>query len=284
MGHYGSAALKDTNLWRLAQRYTLLDNYFQGALGGSFLNHIWLVCACAPAWPNPPKGLRSEVDEQGVVVRGAGDGGRGRQLRRQHNAVHIPQQWPPEAQTCFPANEYLPSATGSPTGEWDLGLGIRGGWSLAIKSRSPEEEKQLNDLSFQWRHEPFAYFARSIPRTKAGAVVEKRLKDAAQLEADIKAGTLPPVAFYKPIGVLNQHPGYANIVSADEEVGRIANLMDESPMKDSYALVITYDENGRVYDHVRRRSQGLPEAGQTSLGRARVSRLSSFRRSPAKER
>src|SRR4051794_19595227 len=69
MGYYGAAALKDTNLWKLAERYTLLDNFYQGALGGSFLNHIWLVCACAPVWPNPPKELRSEVDQDGVVVR-----------------------------------------------------------------------------------------------------------------------------------------------------------------------------------------------------------------------
>ena len=52
--------MKDTNLWKLAERYTLFDNFFMGTFGGSFLNHIWLVCACAPAWPDPPKSQRSE--------------------------------------------------------------------------------------------------------------------------------------------------------------------------------------------------------------------------------
>jgi phospholipase C len=257
MGHYGAAALKDTNLWRLAQRYTLLDNYFQGALGGSFLNHIWLVCACAPAWPNPPKELRSEVDEQGVVVRerkvtAAGDG---------DYAVNT-------TQSIFLNNgrqgaDVLPPQTIPTIGDRLTDRGVdwawySGGWSLAIKSRSPEEEKQLSDLAFQWHHQPFAYFARFDPTNESGRRErEKHLKDAAQLEADIKAGTLPPVAFYKPIGVLNQHPGYANIVPADEEVGRIAKLMDESPMKDSYALVITYDENGGFYDHVAPPQPGI---------------------------
>jgi len=35
-----------------------------------------------------------------------------------------------------------------------------------------------------------------------------------------------------------------------EEVARIVRLMDESPMKGSYAVVITYDENGGFWDHV----------------------------------
>jgi acid phosphatase len=37
-----------TALWDLAHRYTLADNFFQGAYGGSFLNHQYLICACAP--------------------------------------------------------------------------------------------------------------------------------------------------------------------------------------------------------------------------------------------
>jgi acid phosphatase len=82
------------------------------------------------------------------------------------------------------------------------------------------------------------------------------------LEADIRAGTLPPVVFYKPIGVLNQHPGYANLISADEEVARIVRLMEESPMKDSFAVVITYDENGGLYDHV------APPQGSSAGARA----------------
>jgi acid phosphatase len=83
-----------------------------------------------------------------------------------------------------------------------------------------------------------------------------------QLETDIKSGTLPPVAFYKPVGVLNQHPGYANLVAADEEVGRIIGLMDNSPMKDSYAVIITYDEFGGFFDHV------APPQPETAGGRA----------------
>ncbi|HEX4439179.1 MAG TPA: acid phosphatase [Thermoanaerobaculia bacterium] len=49
MGYYDG---RQSALWRLARRYTLADNFFQGAFGGSFLNHQYLVCACAPEYPN----------------------------------------------------------------------------------------------------------------------------------------------------------------------------------------------------------------------------------------
>ena len=49
MGYYDGSSMK---LWKLAQQYTLADNFYQGAFGGSFLNHQYLVCACAPEYPN----------------------------------------------------------------------------------------------------------------------------------------------------------------------------------------------------------------------------------------
>jgi acid phosphatase len=46
--------------------YAIADDFFQGAFGGSFLNHQWLVAAATPTFPNPPAGLRSQVDSNGM--------------------------------------------------------------------------------------------------------------------------------------------------------------------------------------------------------------------------
>src|SRR5215813_4230168 len=35
---------------QLAQQYTLCDNFFHSAYGGSFLNHQFLIAANAPQW------------------------------------------------------------------------------------------------------------------------------------------------------------------------------------------------------------------------------------------
>jgi phospholipase C len=47
-------------------RYVIADNFFQSAFGGSFLNHQWLIAAATPTFANPPSGLRSEVDSNGM--------------------------------------------------------------------------------------------------------------------------------------------------------------------------------------------------------------------------
>ena len=49
MGHYDSS---QSALYGLAKEFVLADNFFQGAFGGSFLNHQYLICACAPEYPN----------------------------------------------------------------------------------------------------------------------------------------------------------------------------------------------------------------------------------------
>ncbi|MEP6833535.1 MAG: acid phosphatase [Gemmatimonas sp.] len=39
-------------MFKIAHEFVLADNFFQGAFGGSFLNHQYLICACAPEYPN----------------------------------------------------------------------------------------------------------------------------------------------------------------------------------------------------------------------------------------
>jgi len=72
MGYYDGSSMK---LWQLARQYTLADNFFMGAFGGSYLNHQYLICACVPVVPNvdasPSKSLISDVelDARGRFVR-----------------------------------------------------------------------------------------------------------------------------------------------------------------------------------------------------------------------
>src|SRR5579859_758885 len=49
MGHYDYSS---SALYALAKEFVLADNFFQGAFGGSFLNHQYLICACAPEYPD----------------------------------------------------------------------------------------------------------------------------------------------------------------------------------------------------------------------------------------
>jgi hypothetical protein len=79
---------------------------------------------------------------------------------------------------------------------------------------------------------------------------ERHLKDYSHLVAAIDRGELPQVVFYKPTGVLNQHPGYADILSGDEHVAALIARIKQSPLWSSTAIIVTYDENGGFWDHV----------------------------------
>ena len=48
--------------------YAIADNFFQGAFGGSFLNHQWLIAAATPVFPKAPPALHSIIDANGMPV------------------------------------------------------------------------------------------------------------------------------------------------------------------------------------------------------------------------
>ena len=105
---------------------------------------------------------------------------------------------------------------------------------------------------FEPHHQPFNYFARFDPTTTSGAAErEAHLQDFdADMLPDIANGSLPPVSFYKPQGDLNYHPGYAQIASSDAALASLIAKLQASPQWSHMAIIITFDENGGLFDHV----------------------------------
>jgi len=72
MGYYDGSKMQ---LWNIAKQYALADNLFIGAFGGSFLTHQYLICACAPTYPNADTSVakgsisKIDVDANGNFVR-----------------------------------------------------------------------------------------------------------------------------------------------------------------------------------------------------------------------
>jgi phospholipase C len=69
MGYYDGSQFK---MWKWAQSYTLADNFFMGAYGGSYLNHQWLICACTPQHTHAPASMRIRLDGQGKLLKKEG--------------------------------------------------------------------------------------------------------------------------------------------------------------------------------------------------------------------
>ena len=100
---------------------------------------------------------------------------------------------------------------------------------------------------FQYHHQPFAYFKAYADGTQAK---QQHLLDEEEFWKAVKEGTLPAVAFVKPIGPLNEHPGYADLISGQEHIAKMVAAIQAGPQWKSTAIIVTYDENGGRWDHV----------------------------------
>ena len=272
MGTYDGSNMA---MYKLAQQYTLADNFFIGAFGGSFLNHFWLICACTPVYPDAAnsvaKGRISAVEADGVTLKVAADSPpsalqgppkyvNDNTLTPDGYAVNTMQ--PPyqpsgnapasggNAALADPNNSTtLPPQTLKTIGDTLTAKGVSwawyaGAWNQALSDRSVIYG---GTVQFQPHHQAFNYFARFAPGSQDRA---DHLKDYTDFTAAIDAGTLPAVSFYKPQGSLNQHPGYADVADGDQHIADVVNRIKASKLWDSTVIIVTYDENGGFWDHV----------------------------------
>jgi phospholipase C len=235
MGHYD---LSGTALWNYAKEFTLADNFFQAAFGGSFLNHQWLICACMPVYKDAPAELKVWKSDP-VTGKPVSDPS----VTEDGYAVGTIQPNYPPFDSAHPENR-LPPQYQPTIGDRLSEKGISwawysGGWDNAVAGRKTDD-------NFQYHHQPFVFYANYAPDTAARA---EHLKDKTKLFTDLKDG-FPQVAFFKPAGSKNQHPGYSAISEADQEVKEIVEAIRSSAIWPSTAIVITYDEFGGFWDHV----------------------------------
>ena len=71
-----------------------------------------------------------------------------------------------------------------------------------------------------------------------------------RLIADIDAGRLPAVTFYKPQGDLNMHAGYADVESGDRHIATLIEHIQRGPQWANTVVIVTVDENGGWWDPV----------------------------------
>lgn len=233
MGYYEGHNLP---LWKYAQKYTLADNFFQAAFGGSFLNHFWLICACTPRYENAPDKVTIKLDANGNLLKDA-------QVIDGYAVNTLQPSTPPFKRGTSPRRQ-LPLQTMPTIGDRLAEKSISwawyaGGWNDALADKPAS--------NFQYHHQPFGYFSRYAAGTAERA---KHLKDEADFIQDIDNGTLPAVAFYKPIGDLNEHPGYADLLSGEQHTADFLARIEASPQWKNTAVIVTYDENGGFWDHV----------------------------------
>ena len=311
MGYYDGSQMQ---MWNVAKQNVVADNFFQGAFGGSFLNHQYLICACVPTVPaatvaangmskntldtvatanfNGVPQLSAKATQQASAMNGAtayntgniapldyfgaGDGYRAVNTMQpayqpSGNAPAVTSTNPAYADPA--AATTLPPQTQTTMGDLLTQKNIDWAWYAQGWKAATDASYTFNaatgkyvsantiyyansfgtsdatHLDLQAHHHPFNYFSRFDPVTGA-AERAAHLKDYDDLVSAAQAGTLPPVAFYKPAGYDNQHAGYAGVAQGDQHIADLIAKLQASPQWNNMLVVVTYDENGGFWDHV----------------------------------
>jgi phospholipase C len=234
MGFYHTANLP---MAEEAANNTLCDNFFHAAFGGSFLNHIYFISTQAPTFPNAPQSIRAQLDQSGNLVKDGAVTPDGYVVNTSFTVNN------PHPSTASPAT-LVPNQTfatiGDRLSQKDVSWAwYSGGWNDALAGHA--------DPLFQFHHQPFAFFANFADGTAAKT---KHLRDETEFIAAARAGTLPAVSFVKPLGEVNEHPGYTNVLSGEQHVEELLQALRSNPHWKHTAVIITYDENGGFWDHV----------------------------------
>ncbi|RMO12204.1 Acid phosphatase [Pseudomonas cichorii] len=273
-------------LWDVAREFVLCDNFFQGAFGGSFLNHQYLISATAPFYPDaansaaksqiatlqsddpqdprlkpldkspasamegPPQFGPSAITPDGYAVNTLAPPYWPTWLRDPQNPDYSK---PDLANVLVPqSHEHIGDKLSKKGVEWAW---YAGAWQVTL-----DEFKDSTGIpkipNFQYHHQPFNYFKQQGPENPVER--KKRLRDGGlgdesssnRFLADAEAGKLPAVTFYKPQGNLNMHAGYADVASGDRHIDRVIKVLRNSPQWENMVIVITVDENGGWWDHV----------------------------------
>ncbi len=272
--------------------YVIADNFFQAAFGGSFLNHQFLIAAAPPMYPNPPAGLRSIIDSNGMPVKYPLYTPTG-PVQRGPITVACPSPVANRACGDFEVNTMQPPAqpfgafgaksavqTNPTIGDRLTAKGLdwawySGGWSNAAgdvnapgwtngagpKCSDPNvvpgsTYPYCPDGLFQFHHQPFAYYAPYQP----GAPGRAHLRDEAEFQQTLASSTktcgLKAVSFVKPIGEENEHPGYASTTNGDSHLVTLLRAFEASACAKDTMVIVTYDEFGGQWDHVTPPGQG----------------------------
>jgi len=282
MGYYGETR-KNLGLWQIAREFTLCDHFFMGAFGGSYLNHQFLISARVPVYPDAanspakkkiavladgPTGSRlalasdspaSALDGKPKYVNSGAITPDGFAV----NTMAPPYQptWVRPAPGGDPAHadpsdaSVLPPQAYDTIGDLLSRRGVDWAWYAGAFQAALEQRGEGTKPNFQAHHQPFNYFKQFAPGTPARAA---HLRDGGlgdspisnKFIADVVAGKLPPVAFYKPQGNLNLHAGYSDIEAGDAHIANVIEHLKKSPQWNNMVVVITFDENGGWWDPV----------------------------------
>ena len=293
MGYYDTQALPFYQYLHADDHphYAILDNFFQSAFGGSFLNHQWLIAAATPTWPGAPAERHSIVDSNGmpnnyalykatspvkddrltvVCPSPVADLVCGDYAINTIQPTYQPHgggpQLPPQSGVTIGDELSMAGVSWAwYSGGWSNANGDVGapGWTNGNGPPCLDPDSIANPSfpfcphrQFQFHHNAFNYYAAFAPGT-TGRTHLRDEQEFLQLANSSTAGcNLNSVSFIKPIAPENEHPGYTSETRGSDHLVALLQAIEGSRCAKDTMVIVTYDEFGGQWDHVPPPGQG----------------------------
>ena len=249
-----------------APKYVIADRFFQGAFGGSFLNHQWLIAARArstPAYPGADPQPRSSVLDANRMVndlpavhadrcrlrRPADAGVPGPCQRRRRRAcgnfaVNTVQPAQPAAATAARRSRSSTTRQYPNIGDRMSDAGISWNW---YSGGWDDAESGKPGPLFQYHHQPFNYFADYAP----GQPGRAHLKDETEFIAAAQQRHAAHGLVRQAVRRGERAPGLRERAERLGPPGRpAAGRSPRGTRAGNTLVVVTYDEFGGQWDHV----------------------------------
>jgi phospholipase C len=216
------------NWWHWAENFVLCDHVFASANSASYPNHLYMIAGTSGgAFDNPEQNAEqlAERTDKGLAKTWGCDAPDGAYvLLYDYETGDGEDVKPKGARPCF-----------------------------TFETQGEQLSKRKVDWAFYAANEQEdgyiwnAYSA--IDQVFNTDLFDDHVRDVDDLVADIEAGDLPSVTWVTPRYELSDHPPYSTIW-AQNWATEVVNAIMRSPMWDSTAIFVTWDEWGGTYDPV----------------------------------
>lgn len=213
---------------QLATKGALADRYFQSVAGQSTSNDMYLWTA------------RFEFTDNTFEAQAVGAQCSYTPMKKQYDDVTDPTTNRNLGKTLSDAG-----VTWAWYGEGYAAMQAAGAGCPAAPTDCPIAPIQTSPCLYDPADMPSQFYASSVDQPAV-------MRDYSQFAADLAHGTLPSVVFVKPVGYKTEHPGLGQQISPGVAFVRSTiDAVEHSKAAKHTLVLLTYDESGGYYDHVR---------------------------------
>jgi len=229
---------------QLIDEYVLCDNYFASVMGPTWPNRYYIHAASSGS-----RKVNKPLSGIGTVARNSIFGqvaARAKQIRRDNPALGDEKRLCVDFFSDVPLLPIMfPTAAGLGNGiDW---LNFLPDWNYAHMFDAPRDAgRQALTQATNGK-----VFGGSLPSGFLDFVAEARRSPT--FETLCREGKLPPISFIEPpyqLAPCDDHPPH-DVLAGQAFIASVYKMLKESPDWNDTLFIITYDEHGSFYDHVK---------------------------------